>query len=94
MRRGKSGSGRKSGPTPKVSPQLQKQTTVGRIYMASQTTSVDPVTLDEDHFQALMQAISACQLTLTAKIDTLQMGFGLLRRDVDKMRERMGEAEP
>lgn len=60
--------------------------------MASQTVPADPGS-EEDRFQALMLAIAGCQNTLTAKIDTLQMEFGLLRRDMDKMRDRMTEAE-
>lgn len=60
--------------------------------MASQTTPADPVS-EEDCFQALMQAISVYQTTLTAKIGTLQMDFGLLWRDMDKMRDRLGEAK-
>lgn len=93
MRRGKSGSGRKGASTIKASAQPQTQPAVGCAHMASQTSMADPATAEEDHFQALMQAISGCQTTLTEKIYTLQMDFGLLRRDMDKMQGRMGEAE-
>lgn len=94
MRRGKSGSGNKGGYTPKAPQQLKLQGLVspaGRAHMASQTTPADPGS-EEDRFQALMLAISGCQNTLTAKIDTLQTDFGLMRRDLDKMRDRMREA--
>lgn len=40
--------------------------------MVSQTVPADPAMVEEDRFQALMQAISGCQTTLMAKIDLLQ----------------------
>lgn len=34
-----------------------------------------------------------CKNVLTAKIDVLQTDFGLMRRDMDKLHDRLGEAE-
>lgn len=61
--------------------------------MATQTPAMDPAAAEEDCFQALMQAISDCKNTLTAKINILQTDFGLMRRDMDNLRNRMGDAE-
>lgn len=40
-----------------------------------------------------MQAITSCQTTLTSKIDSLQLEMCLMRKDYDKIRGRMDEAE-
>lgn len=61
--------------------------------MATQTPPTEPATMEEDHFQVLLKVITECKTTLTAKIDLLQMDFGLLRRDMDKVQDRLGEAE-
>lgn len=60
--------------------------------MAKQTAPTDPSTLEEDRFMALMQAITSCKTTLTEKIDILQTDFGLMRRDMDRFQDRLGEA--
>lgn len=83
MRKGKTGSGRKSCSVPKASPQ-QKPALPTIAHMATQTLPADLTTVEEDRFQALMQAISACKTALTAKIDLLQTEFALMRRDMDK----------
>lgn len=46
-----------------------------------------------EQFTALMQAITGCQTTLTAKIEQMQMEMGLIRRNMDKYRNRLSEAE-
>ena len=61
--------------------------------MASQTEDADPAIQGQDHFDALMQAISTCQSTLTEKIDTMQLEMGFIRKDMDKVRTRLTEAE-
>lgn len=76
-----------------MSPQQKQQAPVGRTHMASQSVPTSTGEMEEDRFQALMQAISGCQTTLTGKIDTLQMDFGLLQRESDKIRERLGKVE-
>lgn len=63
---------------------MEKQTSAppdGVIQAGSQT------------FEALMQAISTCQSTLTIKIDHVQEETALIRRNMDRFRERVGEAE-
>lgn len=92
MRRGKSSSGRKNSSIPKASPQqrMLKQGLSTSSHMVTQTLASDPGTVEEDSFQVLLQAISGCKTALTAKIDTLQMDFGLMRQDMDKIRERLG----
>lgn len=40
-----------------------------------------------------MHAITGCQTTLTAKIEQIQMEMGLVRRDMDKFRDRLSETE-
>lgn len=84
MTRGKSGLGKKGGSTPKPSPQQRKHGPVGRVHIVSQTVAAEPAVMEEDHFQALMQAMPGCQTTMTAKIDTLQTDFGLIQRDINK----------
>lgn len=93
MRRGKSGLGRKCGSAPKASPQQKLQAPVGRTHMASQSAPADPAIVEEDRFQALIQAIFSYKTTLMAKIDLLQTDFGLIRRDMNKYRDRLGEAQ-
>lgn len=93
MRRGKTGSGRKGTAATKPSPAQQKRAFPAGAHMATKTPPSEPATLEEDHFQALMQAITECKTTLTEKIDFLQTDFGLLCRDMDKVRGRLGEAE-
>lgn len=44
-------------------------------------------------FDALMLAITTCQATLTTKIDHVQTETALIRRDMDKFRDRVTEAE-
>lgn len=61
--------------------------------MASQTDQADPSALGTEQFSALMQAITGCQTTLTAKIEQIQMEVGLVRRDMDKFRDRLSETE-
>lgn len=93
MRRGKSGSGQKNNAAPKAS-LIQKQRALHAVaHMATQTPPTEPATVEEDRFQALMQAISGCKTALMAKVDLLQTDFGLMRRDMDKVRDRLGEAE-
>lgn len=65
--------------------------------MASQTehtdTQAESSQMGEGQFQALMQAITGCQTTLTTKIEQIQSEMGLIRRDMDKYRDRLTEAE-
>lgn len=40
-----------------------------------------------------MQAITTCQTNLMGKIDSVQLDIELIRKDIDKFRARLAEAE-
>lgn len=48
---------------------------------------------EQSNFEALMQAITNCQTTLTGKIEQVQLDISLIRRDMDTFRTRLTEAE-
>lgn len=61
--------------------------------MVSQTEQAKTPPLGTEQFQALMQAIMGCQTTLTTKIEQMQLEMELIRRDMDKHRDRLTEAD-
>lgn len=66
--------------------------------MAFQMEDTDPEVREQTNFDALMQAITTCQTTLTGKIETMQLDISLIKRDMDCLRtwlteRRVGEAE-
>lgn len=97
MRGRYSGAQRKLQPPQTPSLPTRDTRAVTRSNMASQTKHTEPCAessqLGTDQFQALMQAITGCQTTLTTKIEQMQSEMGLIRRDMDKYRDRLTEAE-
>lgn len=93
MRKGNSGSNRKRDTTYNSPPLYRAARALAKSNMASQTDQADPSALGTEQFSALMQAITGCQTTLTAKIEQIQMEMGLVRRDMDKFRDRLSESE-
>lgn len=83
----------KKSPPTRVQPCGGKPGTHALSNMTSQTEGADPALQEPDHFTALMQAITTCQSTLTEKIDTMQLEIGFIRKDMDKFRTRLTEAE-
>lgn len=63
--------------------------------METQTDSTPDSTIQAGSaaFDALMLAITTCQSTLTAKIDHVQNKTAFIRRDMDKIRDRVTEVE-
>lgn len=61
--------------------------------MASQMEDTNPGLRDQSNFDALMQAITTCQTTLTGKIESMQLDISLIRRDMDCFRSRLTETE-
>lgn len=93
MRKGNSRSQRKRYSASKASPLSRGTRAPLSTSMTSQTEQPEPPPLGTDQFQALMQAISGCQITLTTKIEQMQMEMGLITRDMDKYRDRLSEVE-
>lgn len=56
-----------------------------------ETSSVINV-ISPNQFTALMKAIAGCQVTFTAKIDSLQIDTGLICRDMEKFRNQLTDA--
>lgn len=93
MRKGNSGAHHKRNPAPKTPP-LPRDTRAPTITnMVLQTEQSDSSPLGTEQFSALMQAITGCQTTLMAKIEQMQKEIGLVRRDMDKFRDRLSEVE-
>lgn len=65
--------------------------------MAAQHEDIEQAPLEREqeqsNFEALMQAITNCQSTLTGKIEQMQLDISLIRRDMDTFRNRLSEAE-
>lgn len=97
MRKRTSGAQKKKQSAQKTPPPARDTRAAVRLNMASQTEHTEPCAetsqLATDQFQALMQAITGCQTTLTTKIEQMQSEMGLIRRDMDKYRDRLTEAE-
>lgn len=88
---------RKTHTTPKTAP-TARPSPAKAVNMAFQMEDTNPEVREQTNFDALMQAITTCQTTLTGKFETMQLDIILIKRDMDCFRtwlteRRVGEAE-
>lgn len=62
-------------------------------HMASQTSSMETTEARLPWLPEVMAAIATCQLTLSSKIEAVQLDVGLIRQDLVKLQSRVTKTE-